>query len=281
MPLVYRLEDYARYRQEVGAATVIDLTRRTDPARMPAAWERLGEILSHYGPPWVVQLWTKDVAGCLRLGGDVLRALVGMGTTITAQVTVTGLAGTPWEPRVPPDGWRALPHLAAIAGGPMHLKWRYDPIIPTVHTPETFCTIARRMASLGITQGVINFIAPPGRYKRVDRRLKALLPAWGEGMRGYDAAWRLAIARELVAIAAEEGIALACCAEYAALHAEVRGLGRAACGDYDWFVRLSGRDPGCQPYRGSRPGCGCARYFDIGSYGRWARCHRCVYCYAG
>jgi hypothetical protein len=286
MPFAYRYADYERYREVVGPATYIDITRRTDPACVPRVWDNLREILHRHGPPWIVQVWTKDVAGVLRLGGALLAELISAGTTATVQLTVTGLAGTVWEPGVPTDVWRDLPALLKIVGGPEHVAWRYDPIIPGVHTAERFATLAEEAARLGITRGVINFIAPPGRYRRVDERLASLLPGWAEGMPGYDAAWRRDTAQELVEIARNaagtgNAIALHCCAEYSALSAEVPGLGCAACGDYDWFVALSGRDPGQAPSTGSRPGCGCARYFDVGYYGMWARCHRCAYCYAG
>jgi hypothetical protein len=281
MPFAYRLADYGRYREQVGEATYIDITRRTDPARNPQAWENLGEILTTYGAPWVVQLWTKDIQGTLRLGESFLGALREAGTTITAQVTVTGLASSVWEPLVPPDGLRYIPQLARLIGGAEHIIWRYDPLIPPLHDPARYRALARQAAELGIRRGVINFIAPPGRYARVDRRLGALLPAWAEGMPGYDLAWQESTAAELIALATEASISLGCCAECAILGERVPGLRRAACGDYGWFVALSGKAPLKAPFRGSRPGCGCARYFDVGSYGNWARCHRCAYCYAG
>ena len=281
MSFAYRLEDYGRYCERVGDATYLDISRRTDPARIGRLWDNLREVAETYGPPWVVQVWTKDAAGVLRHGESLLRSLVEMGTTVTAQVTVTGLAGTAWEPAVPPDALRHVPRLARLIGGADHIKWRYDPIIPGVHDPGRFRALAHGVAGLGITRGVINFIAPPGRYKRVDRRLKSLLPGWDEGMPGYDLTWQESTARELVELAAQVGISLACCAECALLADRVQGLGRAACGDYTWFAALSGKAPKQAPFRGSRPGCGCARYFDLGSYGHWSRCHRCAYCYAG
>jgi hypothetical protein len=128
---------------------------------------------------------------------------------------------------------------------------------------------------------VINFLAPPGRYKRVDARLGAALPGWAEGMPGYDEGWRAGVAAELVEIAAAHSLQLAVCAESAALAEQVPGLEPAACGDYGWFVALSGRDPGRVATGGSRPGCGCAAYFDVGLYGQRRRCHGCLYCYAG
>jgi len=279
--LFFRLEDYERYQRLVGDATYIDITRRTDPACTPQVWTNLRAVVETYGAPWVVQLWTKDIEGSLSLGGALLCSLRDAGTTLTAQITVTGLAGTVWEPRTPSDGLRYGARLAALLGGPEHIKWRYDPIIPTVHDPSRFRDLAHQAVDSGVTRGVINFIAPPGRYARVDRRLAALLPGWAKGMPGYDAAWKLNVACELVRLAAEAGLALSCCAESADLAAQAPGLGRAACGDYAWFVMLSGRDPGGAAHRGSRAGCGCAAYFDVGSYGHWASCHRCIYCYAG
>lgn len=281
MPFSYSLQDYIRYREQVGEATYIDITRRSDPARFPLFWSNLREIMGACGAPWVVQIWSKDPAGVLAGGADTLDALIGAGTMITAQITMTGLAGTPWEPLVPAEAPEHLGRLGQLIGGPEHVTWRYDPIIPTVHDVARYRRLARRVAELGIRRGVINFIAPPGRYARVDRRLQGLLPGWGAGMAGYDLAWQTQVAAELVALSAEVGISLSCCAEGAALHEHVPGLGRAACGDPAWFATLSGRQPVLAASKGSRPGCGCARYYDVGSYGNWAHCHRCAYCYAG
>ena len=281
MPLGFRLADYDRYRAKVGEATVIDLTRRTDPARVDGVWRNLQQVLDTYGPPWVLHLWTKNVGGTLEQGADILQSVQAAGTTLAAQVTVTGLAGTVWEPLVPTDSLDQLPRLAEVLGGPGHIKWRYDPIIPGVHTSERFARLAARAASHGLTRSIINFVAVPGRYKRADRRLAGLLPGWAEGMPGYDDAWRIAVALELVDIAAQHGISLACCAESSRLSAAVQGLGVAACADHAWFCELSGKAPARTTYGGSRPGCGCVRYFDVGNYGYWRRCHQCAYCYAG
>lgn len=281
MPLFYRIEDYERYRRRVGEATVVAVTRRTDPARISRVWRHLNEVYESYGPPWIVHLWTKDPAGILRQGEEILRCLLDAGTTVAAQVTITGLAGTVWEPLVPPDALMGLSELSTLIGGPDHVRWRYDPIIPTVHDPERFRALAEPVAAVGVRHGVINFVAPPGRYKRVDRRMVELLPDWDQGMPGYDTAWCQAVARDLVAAARDVGLTLACCAESAALTEAVPGLGPAACADPAWFCEISGRTVSPAPSRGSRHGCGCAPYFDVGLYGQWSRCHRCAYCYAG
>lgn len=281
MSFVFRLEDYPRYLERVGGATYIDVTRRTDPARIGRVWSNLYAVVRAYGAPWIVQIWTKDAAGALARGGSVLRCLRRYGTTLAAQVTVTGLSGTIWELRTPAEPFAGVLDLMALLGGPDHIKWRYDPIIPTVHHLERFRQLAEQAVELGITRCVINFIAPPGRYKRVDARLARVLPGWSDGMPGYDEAWQAETAAQVVQIATGLGLTVATCAESACLVSRVPGLEPATCGDHDWFVALSGQDPGRAPATGSRPGCGCAAYFDVGLYGQRRRCHQCLYCYAG
>ena len=281
MSLVFRLEDYAGYRARVGGATYVDVTRRTDPARIERVWDNLRAVFDAFGAPWVVQLWTKDAAGALARGGSLLQQLRDAGTTLAAQVTVTGLGGTVWEPLAPAEPFAGLSGLIALCGGPEHVKWRYDPVIPTVHRLDRFRGLAEMAVGLGVRCCVVNFLAPPGRYKRVDARLLSVLPGWDRGMPGYDDGWRAEVAAEMLDVAAELGISVAVCAESAGLADRVPGLRPAACGDHDWFAALSGQDPGRAPTRGSRPGCGCADYFDVGIYGQRRRCHQCLYCYAG
>jgi len=281
MGLVFRLEDYPRYVERVGQATYLDVTRRTDPACIERVWTNLYAVVRVYGAPWIAQIWTKDASGVLARGGSMLRCLMRYGTTLAAQVTVTGLAGTIWEPFVPAEPFTGVTDLSALIGGPDHLTWRYDPIIPTVHDMGNFQSLAERAVALGIRRCVINFLAPPGRYKRVDGRLSGVLPGWNRGMPGYDEDWQAETAAQLVEVAGELGLAVSVCAESAGLANRVPRLGPAACGDHEWFVGLSGREPTRAPTTGSRPGCGCAAYFDVGLYGQRRRCHRCLYCYAG
>ncbi len=281
MSFVFLLEDYARYRERVGEATYLDVTRRTDPARVQQVWENLRAVARSYGAPWIVLLWTRDASGAIRRGGKILRELRDAGTTIAVQWTVTGLGGTKWEPLAPTVPFAGAEELLPLVGGPDHVKWRYDPVIPSVHRPDVFRRLAEEAAWWGITRCVINFLCPPGRYKRVDARLAPLLPGWSEGMPGYDETWRVDAAAGIVEAARGFGISVAVCAESRALAERVPGLRSPACGDHAWFAALSGRNPPRARTSGSRPGCGCAAYFDVGMYGRWHACHRCVYCYAG
>jgi hypothetical protein len=182
---------------------------------------------------------------------------------------------------VPAEPFAGVASLIELLGGPEHIKWRYDPVIPGVHRLDRFRCLAKQAVDLGIRHCVLNFVAVPGRYKRVDARLAGALPGWREGMPTYDDVWRTETAARLVACTGSLGLTVATCAESAGLVGRTPGLQPAACGDHDWFVKLSGRDPGRAPATGSRPGCGCAAYFDVGLYGQWQRCHQCLYCYAG
>jgi len=277
----FRLEDYPRYLERVGDATYLDVTRRTDPARVERVWDNLRTVVTSYGAPWIVQLWTKDAAGALGRGSNVLKRLRDAGTTLTAHLTVTGLGGTSWEPLAPSTPFHGMEELIALLGGPDHIKWRYDPVIPTVHRLDVFRGLAEQAARLGITRCVLNFLVPPGRYKRVDARLSKTLQGWSEGMPGYDASWRAQTAAEIVEASNAFGLSVSVCAESAGLAGQVKDLRPAVCGDHTWFVDLSGRDPGRARTSGSRKGCGCAAYFDVGMYGQWRHCHQCLYCYAG
>lgn len=281
MSFAFRLEDYARYLERAGEATCLDVTRRTDPARIERVWDNLRAVVRSYGAPWVVQLWTKDAAGALARGARALTGLQKAGTTLACQLTSTGLGGTVWEPRAPSEPFQGAGELVSLAGGPDHVKWRYDPVIPTVHRLDTFRRLAERAAELGVTRCVLNFLVPPGRYKRVDARLAAALPGWGNGMPEYDEAWRADTASLLLEAARGFHLSVAACAESSGLRQGVEGLEPAACGDHAWFTALSGRDPGRARTSGSRKGCGCAAYFDVGMYGQWRHCHQCLYCYAG
>jgi hypothetical protein len=281
MGFVFRLEEYPRYLERVGDATYLDVTRRTDPARVEKVWDNLRAVVTSYGAPWIVQLWTKDAAGVLSRGRNVLEGLRDAGTTITAHVTVTGLGGSSWEPLAPSTPFHGMEELISLVGGPDHIKWRYDPVIPSVHRLDVFRRLAEEAGSLGITRCVLNFLVPPGRYKRVDARLSKSLPGWSEGMPGYDEAWRAQTAAELVKASIDFGISVAVCAESSSLADRVPGIQLCACGDHAWFADLSGRDPERARTSGSRKGCGCAAYFDVGMYGQWRRCHQCLYCYAG
>ena len=277
----FRLQDYAAYLARVGDATYVDCTRRTDPARAPRVWENLRAVAEAYGPPWILQIWTKNPRGVMELGGALLERLCAGGTTITCQLTVTGLGGTELEPRAPADALGEAGELLECIGGPAHCAWRFDPAIAGLDNTARFEALAPRAAALGIKRLVVNFACDPGVYARVDARLAAVFPYWRPGLPGIEPGWKERTAREIAARAAALGLAVFCCAEGKALREAVPDLEPPECGSFTWFCALSGRTPGRRKGRPSRRGCGCADYFDVGCYGNLRACHGCLYCYAG
>lgn len=277
----FRLQDYAAYLARVGDATYIDCTRRTDPARVPEVWENLRAVVDAHGPPWILQLWTKNPRGVMERGGALLERLRAGGTTIACQLTVTGLGGTALEPRAPADALGEAGEFLERIGGPAHCAWRFDPALPGLDNLVRFEALAPRAAALGITRLVMNFACDPGTYARVDARLANVFPYWREGLPGIDPLWKEQTAREITARAAALGLTTFCCAEGKGLRDTVPDLGPPECGSFAWFCELSGRTPAHSRQRPSRRGCGCADYFDVGCYGKWHACHGCLYCYAG
>ena len=65
MGFAFRLEDFSRYLKRVEGATYLDVTRRTDPARIQQVWDNLRVVVETFGAPWIVQLWTKDAVRAL------------------------------------------------------------------------------------------------------------------------------------------------------------------------------------------------------------------------
>jgi len=132
--------------ERVGEATYVDVTRRTD-RRASAVWTTCG--------PWSRRLARRGSSNCgprtfpgIGAGGGLFRGLRLKGTTLAAQVTVTGLSGTQWSPGRRQSFCRRG-EVDRSSRRSEHVAWRYDPVIPTVHDLDRF----RRLAAQGATLG--------------------------------------------------------------------------------------------------------------------------------
>ncbi len=278
MGLSYRLEDYAAYRAAVGAATM----SISPGGATPPGGRRRGIISARCWTPTVrpgVQLWTKNVGGALALGAGLLERLRAEGTTLTAQVTITGLAGSAWEPLTPADTVSRLGIWPGVLGGPEHhLAVRPD------HSDGARGREVRAAGGRGGGAGCTARRDQPGRtgalptggpspqrpaprLGRRDARLRRRL----DGTHGACAGRSRCRRRDQPGLL--RGVVPPGRTGHRAAARRVRGL---------WLVYGAlGQYPPVAVRRGSRPGCGCLRYFDVGNYGGWASCHRCTYCYAG
>jgi len=224
-----------------------------------------------------IVLWSKDYRPLLQGAGGARAALTRY-DQVYCHLTITGLGGSPLEPRIAP--WQEvsaqLPALIEFAGDPRRVSVRYDPIVHWYEGDEVRSNLpwARPILQAVSTAGVqtvrVSFAAL---YGKVRRR---------SGWRWYEpgAAERLEIAGRLADLASSLGLALYACSQ-SDLAAAGTGILASRCIDGELLSVLhpqglctaTGKDPG------QRPACGCTPSVDIGSYRM--RCPSgCGYCYA-
>lgn len=155
--------------------------------------------------------------------------------------------------------------------GSRRVIWRYDPILFTkTYTPEYHKRAFRQMAESlkGYTEKcVISFVDT---YKKNKGRLQAL------GVYALSRDELEDFAKELCAIAKENGIVMASCAEQIAL--EHCGIEPNACIDKELIEELTGCKLKGARDKNQRRECGCMESIDIGMYHTCA--NGCAYCYA-
>jgi len=191
------------------------------------------------------------------------------------QLTVTGLAGTAWEPRAPrfETFLEPLKELAALLPRGAIL-WRFDPILAIDDVLARFDAVRQTLAAVigPVDETVVSFPAP---YGKAVRRVRDAGLVWPNPSLDE----RLTIIRGMVERlgGAERTRVWLCCQPK---ELRLPGTASARCVDGDQFDRLYGTRLGdLPPDGGQRKGCGCARSTDIGSYDLPCR-HGCVYCYA-
>ncbi len=230
-------------------------------------------------------LWTKDIRNLVR-HAELAKVTAAYPTIVN--YTVTGLAGTLWEPRVPLLKEQLL-ELAVLAERfpPGAIRWRFDPILPGPDLFERFAATLRTLREVlrEINECIISF---PDPYPQAVARTRAAGLAWpiiSLPEKRAILARLLALFREFgpgetgVATAADSFCPLRLCCETELM--DQPGVGPAACIDAGLFARLYGvrigspeKDPG------QRKTCVCTKSTDIGRYDLTCG-HGCLYCYAG
>lgn len=222
-----------------------------------------------------IVFWTKDPRNLIDHPG--LRHIVAQVPAVV-QLTITGLAGSAWEPNVPPPDalFRSISALAETlpAGA---IRWRFDPVMTMDNVDARFHSVKAALESaLGRLEDVT--VSFPDPYRKAVARARAAGLAWPAADNGEK---RRIIAMMADSFADSPGasprpVKLCCEPELLTLP----GVAQARCVDGRLFHRLYGlplaelRKDG-----GQRAACGCAVSTDIGSYDM--RCpHRCAYCYA-
>ncbi|WP_243137654.1 DUF1848 family protein [Desulfofundulus thermobenzoicus] len=250
---------------------IISMSRRTDP-RWHA--EKFITILQQKYPPadvHTVVLWTKFPQAILTAPyRDVLKQY----DQIYCQITITGLGGTPLEPKVPPweETVALLPALAGFAGGAERVRLRVDPLVFLEYKGTRFSNLARvemilnRALEAGIRTFSTSFMEA---YPKVYARLKA----HGFKAIGLSPGAKQRVINHLSAMVRERGGTLYTCA--------VPGFPISRCIDGELLTRLHPQGERCRMDKaaGQRALCGCTHSVDIGWYNM--RCPSgCLYCYA-
>ncbi|MBI5477436.1 MAG: DUF1848 family protein [Deltaproteobacteria bacterium] len=256
---------------------IISASRRTDLPGWHAEWlaARLRALRT---PVHSVFFWTRFPAAFVRPGPlrDALRAV----ENPFVHLTMTGLGGTPLEPRVPPtdDVFATLPALIDLLHGqPERLLWRCDPLLRERHTPDRLARLFERCAAHGLRSCTISLPATQSLKGDLTPQLAA------SGIAPWPAGAGTAFVRQVAAIAGGHGIRLAACAT-PALDPLVREgvIDRAQCISDTLAARLHPRGVPLELPKDShqRRACACVASEDVGSYTDHP-CHSgCGYCYS-
>jgi hypothetical protein len=193
---------------------------------------------------------------------------------VYVHLTVTGMGGGEFEPRIP--AWdrtvEMVGPLIELVGDPRRVCWRFDPILEAEKDGaiysnfELFPRLAEEIAPFGIQTCRVSWVSP---YRKAVARLQKkgwrLLPP--------DRQRREEQARELRRVAGQRGMGVEFCA--------VEGFPVSRCIDGDLLSLLHPEELACSRERagGQRPLCGCTRSLDIGWYSLTCQ-HGCLYCYA-
>ena len=188
------------------------------------------------------------------------------------QFTLTGY-GRDLEPGLPDKRKSLIPLFQRLAetAGEKRMVWRYDPILRSekysfAYHEKAFRTIAGELK--GCTdQVVISFL---DLYAKTRRNMA------GTGLREISGEEMRELAETLAAIAKENGIKAAACAEAQA--GSWNGVEKGACIDRLRLERLSGCRLKARKDKGQREECGCMESVDVGAYDTCPA--GCRYCYA-
>lgn len=254
---------------------VLSVSRRTDMVRWYPG-DLVRTLEARYPPDKVhsIVVVTKFPEAMLK---EPLISVLGRYDLVTAQVTITGLGGTRFEPRVPPaeKTLRSLPRLIDLLGSPERVFVRIDPILhwreeddgPVRSNLGFFREIAEEARRSGV--GLVK-TSLASAYSKVVRRFRE------RGLEFVDPAGeqRERAVATLEKEAAAAGLSLEFCCEGT--------RPPRACVDGRLLTRLHplGLVASREQAAGQRAHCGCTRSIDLAWYSSHPCPSGCLYCYA-
>ncbi|MGB2698391.1 MAG: DUF1848 family protein [Candidatus Zixiibacteriota bacterium] len=253
---------------------VISASRRVDlltfyPDFMLQKLKEVGEANIH-----TLVIWTKDPKNLFEHKN--LRKSLNKIDQIYVLLTITGLGGTPLEPKAPTID-KVLPQLNQVAdfvGSPQRIAIRYDPLIDLYYQEKThltnieiglFIDILRAISAVGIKRIIISYVTF---YPKVIKRLKQynfkIVDHPISEIKSF-------IRNKMMPMARNFDINLSTCV--------FPDLTTTGCIDGRILSELHPQKEPCSLAKdpSQRPTCHCTRSTDIGE---WFSCyHGCLYCY--
>jgi DNA repair photolyase len=253
---------------------IISASRRVDlltfyPDFMLQKLKEVGEENIH-----TLVIWTKDPRNLYV--HKHLRKSLNKIDQLYVLLTITGLGGTPLEPRAPTTDkvLLQLNQIADLVGSPKRIGVRYDPLIDLYYQEKThltnieiglFIDILRDISSVGIKRVITSYVTL---YPKVIKRLKQynfqIVDHPISEIKNF-------IQNKMIPLTKNFNVELSTCV--------FPDLTKTGCIDGRILSELHPQKEPCSLAKdpSQRPACHCTRSTDIGE---WFSCyHGCLYCY--
>lgn len=268
---------------------IISVSRRTDIPAFYGDWfmNRLGDGFAGYVNPFggqknIVSLESRDVA-CFVFWSknyapfmDKIGIIEDTGYNFYFNYTITGLPGIFESNNV--DKNSAIENLKELSNlySPVHINWRYDPIIISDITDHEFhISNFKEMASE--LEGYVErcYFSFVHMYGKVKKNFFSFQKDKGLKITDPDTSIKIDLVEELSGIAEDHGIKMySCCKD----HLVGEKIMKAHCIDGNIIERLFYENGFDHHEKPTRKECGCTYSVDIGGYDTCP--HGCIYCYA-
>jgi len=255
---------------------LISASRRTDlPGYHPdACAERLLRLRK---PFHSVFFWTRYPRGLIGPGllADVIQTGI---ENPFVNLTVTGLGGTRFEPRVPPTAeilGQLEPLIRALKDDPRRILWRFDPLLKGVMSLDSFDQLAVEMSRVGVKTCITSFPSTLSLKGSLEEQYAR------HGILRWSRQEKRELALGLKERAERRGLRLMACNQPKLVQDTAGAVEPAACISAELAQALHPRGwPLDLPKDPSqRRHCNCSRSDDIGRYDDLCR-SGCVYCYS-
>jgi DNA repair photolyase len=219
-------------------------------------------------------IWTKNPKNLFEY--KRLRRILKEIDQIYVLLTITGLGGSPLEPKAPATekALAQLPEVVDFVGSPQRIAVRYDPLIDLFFKEKTqltnidielFTDILKAVSAVGIKRVITSYVTLyPKVVKRLQKYSFQIVDHPISEIKGF-------IQNKMMPLAKNFNVEISTCV--------FPDLTTVGCIDGRILTELHPRKEPCSSAKdpSQRPTCHCTKSTDIG---QWFSCyHGCLYCY--